>query len=137
VDDVDGSCNVAQQVNVMLVDDLDGSEAAETVSFGLDGRQFCIDLSKDHAAALREALAIYVAAARRDDGRTGRRPSANGSRATGERDRIAAVREWAKAHGHAVSDRGRISKAVMEAYSSRDAAGAGDQPSAKKASRKR
>ena len=54
---------MAQQVSVTLVDDLDGSEAAETVSFGLDGRAYEIDLSVDNAARLRDAIAPFVAAA--------------------------------------------------------------------------
>jgi hypothetical protein len=113
---------VAQHVNVRLVDDLDGSAASETVSFGLDGRQFEIDLSTGNAEQLRDALASFVAAARRGDGNGSRRPRApRGPRqAAGSREDTSAVRDWARTHGHEVSDRGRISKAVMEAYTNRD-----------------
>ena len=113
---------VAKHVNVMLVDDLDGSAAQETVSFGLDGRQYDVDLSAAHAAQLRDALAAFVAVARRGEGRVRRRPATvDGARSDVDRERTAAVREWARAHGHEVSDRGRISKTVMQAYDNREA----------------
>ena len=51
---------MAQKVNIVLVDDIDGSEATETVSFGLDGTTYEIDLNDANAAALRDALATYV-----------------------------------------------------------------------------
>ena len=70
---------MAQQVNVKFVDDLDGSDAAGTVSFGLDGRTYEIDLSDDNAAKLRDSLASFVAAARKRGG--SRRSSATPSRA--------------------------------------------------------
>jgi hypothetical protein len=57
---------MAQQVNVKFVDDLDGSAAAGTVSFALDGRAYEIDLSDDNAAKLRDSLALFVAAARKE-----------------------------------------------------------------------
>ena len=59
---------MAQQVNVKFVDDLDGSDAAGTVSFAIDGRAYEIDLSEDNAARLRESLASFVAAARKSGG---------------------------------------------------------------------
>ena len=124
---------VAKHVNVVLVDDLDGSAAQETVSFGLDGRQYDVDLSAANAAQLRDALAAFVAVARRGSGRVRRRPvSVNGARPGVDRVRTAAVREWARAHGHEVSDRGRISKTVMDAYDNRDASAAAEAAPAKK-----
>jgi Lsr2 len=62
---------MAQRVQVSLVDDLDGGRAAETVMFGLDGMTYQIDLSATNAATLRDALAIYMAAARRPSCRRG------------------------------------------------------------------
>ena len=59
---------MAQQVNVKFVDDLDGSDAASTVSFALDGRAYEVDLSVDNAAKLRDSLALFVAAARKSGG---------------------------------------------------------------------
>lgn len=124
---------VAQHVNVMLVDDLDGSAAEETVSFGLDGRQYDVDLSAANAAQLREALAAFVAVARRGSGRVRQRPAGGGAaRPAVDRERTAAVREWARAHGHEVSDRGRISKSVIEAYDNREAPAAAEAAPAKK-----
>ena len=66
---------MAQKVNIVLIDDIDGSDAVETVTFGLDGTSYEIDLNKKNAAALRDALAGYVGNARKVTGsRRGRRP---------------------------------------------------------------
>ena len=115
---------MAQKVDVKYVDDLDGSDASGTVAFALDGKSYEIDLSDDNAARLRDSLASFVAAARRSGG-TSRR--GRGSRATTEgtpaparadREATAAIRTWARENGHEVSERGRIPKAVVEAYQS-------------------
>jgi hypothetical protein len=125
-------------VNVMLVDDLDGSAAEETVSFGLDGRHYEVDLSAKNAAQLRDALAAFVAVARRGDGRARRGPaSTNGAHSGVDRERTAAVREWARAHGHPVSDRGRIAKTVMQAYDNREVPDTAAKAAPRKKSRKR
>jgi hypothetical protein len=115
---MDGSASVARQVTFTLIDDTDGSPAAETVSFGLDGRQYVIDLSAAHAIQLRDVLASYLPAARRGSGSTSRRRSP--SRPAGNREQTAAIRQWARANGQPVSDRGRISQAVLHAYENRD-----------------
>ena len=109
---------MAQKVVVSLVDDLDGGAGNETVEFGLDGKQYEIDLSDNNAAALRSALAEFVAAARRP---TGRRRSQSRSAVvaapvTADREQNQAIREWARARGMKVSDRGRIPTEVTEAY---------------------
>lgn len=104
---------MAQKVTVSLVDDLDGSEATETVTFGLDGNAYEVDLSEKHAKELREGLAHFVAVARKAGRSAGRRSS--GSRSTGP-SISAQVREWAAQNGHDVPSRGRIPTAVMEAY---------------------
>jgi hypothetical protein len=111
---------VAKQTTVVLVDDLDGSEAAEQVEFAVDGRSYHIDLSAANSAKLREALAPYIAAARRAGGR---RSSGGGSGATPAPSRSAAdraqnqkVREWAIEQGMKISERGRIPSNVIEAY---------------------
>jgi len=115
---------MAQQVNVKFVDDLDGSDAAATVSFGLDGKVYEIDLSDDNAAKLRDSLAVFVGAARRSGGSapadsrrkqkmtasSGRRPQPL------DREQTAAIRAWARQNGHKVSDRGRIPKTVFGAF---------------------
>ena len=108
---------MAQKVQVILVDDLDGGEAEESVSFSLDGVNYEIDLSSANAEALREAIAPWVGHARRISGRATR-----GRAATGGRSRAAAkadlgdVRAWARENGYQVSDRGRVSAEVMAAY---------------------
>lgn len=57
-----------QRIVEQVIDDLDGTildaETGETVPFALDGCAYEIDLSTDHVAALRQALAPYVTAAR-------------------------------------------------------------------------
>jgi nucleoid-associated protein Lsr2 len=104
---------MAQKVHIVLEDDLDGSEASQTVTFGLDGTSFEIDLNDKHAAALRDALATYVAHGRKVGGsRRGRRsstPSAGGSSAK-------EIRDWARSNGHKVPERGRIPGDVREAF---------------------
>lgn len=114
---------MAQKVSVLLVDDVDGGEADETVTFALDGISYEIDLSTNNAAKLREAVARYSGHARRVSssrgGQGGRRrrgesTSDAGSGAAGPD--LAAVRAWARENGHTVSDRGRVSKTVLDAY---------------------
>ena len=118
---------MAQKVVVSLVDDLDSSEADETVEFGLDGATYEIDLSDANAAALRDRLADYVAHARRSGGRRrssspaasssgSRRASGSGGRAAVDREQNQAIREWARKQGMTVSERGRIPSEVSEAY---------------------
>ena len=110
---------MAQKVTVHLVDDIDGSVANTSVEFGLDGVNYTIDLSEDNAGALRDALASYVASARRTGGRkrsggaSGKSPS---TQTAADRDRNQAIREWARQQGTQVSDRGRIPSEVVEAY---------------------
>jgi hypothetical protein len=100
---------MAQKVQTLLIDDLDGGEAEATVRFALDGTDYEIDLSAKHAQALRKALAPYLGAARRASGSVIRRPGRSGRRAAnvGGPDPTA-VREWAKSHGIEVKDRGRV-----------------------------
>jgi hypothetical protein len=97
---------VAQRIQTLFIDDLDGSPAEGTVRFGLDGTDFEIDLSEGHAQALRGALAPYVSAARRGPG--SRRPSRRGRTASTGGPESAEVRDWAKNQGIDVKDRGRI-----------------------------
>lgn len=104
---------MAQKVNIVLIDDIDGSEAAETVRFGLDGTAYEIDLSEDNAAALREALAGYVGAARKVGRSAGK--SRGGAAATAGAS-AKEVRAWAKVNGCDVPDRGRIPAEVSAAY---------------------
>ena len=111
---------MAQQTTVRFVDDLDGSDASGTFDFSLDGRNYQIDLSDENAAKLRDALAPYVDAARKAGGRGRRRAprqtTAAQKPARSTREETAAIRQWAREHGHQVSERGRIPKSVLEAY---------------------
>jgi len=108
---------MAKTTTITLTDDLDGTEATDSVTFGFRGSEYEIDLNTKNAAALEKALSKYLAAARKV-GRgpatkrtAGRRPS----RPSGQED-VAPLREWAKANGYKVGDRGRISAEVRDAY---------------------
>ncbi|ANY07059.1 histone-like nucleoid-structuring protein Lsr2 [Pseudonocardia sp. HH130630-07] len=111
---------MAQIKEIRLVDDLSGDAADETIEFGLDGRNYEIDLSNDNAKQLRDVLADYVAAARRAAGPAARRrggPAAPAARRPSvDREQNQAIREWARKRGMKVSDRGRIPAEVLEAY---------------------
>jgi hypothetical protein len=98
---------MAQKVQTLFVDDLDGGEADGTVRFGLDGAEYEIDLNTEHTKELRDALARYVSAARRA-GSSPRRPARNGRKAEPSAVNSTEVREWAKGQGIDVKDRGRI-----------------------------
>lgn len=108
---------MAQKVQVILVDDVDGGEAEESVSFALDGVNYEIDLSAKNAEALREALAPWVGHARRVGGRS-RPAGGRGGRSGAGRSKadLTDVRNWARENGYQVSDRGRVSAEVMAAY---------------------
>ncbi|HRW19400.1 MAG TPA: Lsr2 family protein [Dermatophilaceae bacterium] len=105
---------MAKRVQVVLTDDIDGTDADETVSFALDGVSYEIDLSSGNADKLRSALAPWVGAAQRTGGRKagGRRAGGRSARRGG----VSAVREWARANGHQINDRGRVPAAIQEAY---------------------
>jgi hypothetical protein len=113
---------MAQVIKVRLVDDIDGSDADESVSFTIDGKSLEIDLSREHAGRLREAFAPYIAAARRGDRQPARRQQRMSTSKAQSQD-TGQIREWAAANGFKVSARGRISAEVMEAYRNR---GTGD-----------
>lgn len=108
---------MAQRTQTILIDDVDGGEGAETVTFALDGVTYEIDLSNANAAALRDAMASWVGHGRRLTGRSSGAGRASGRKAASGND-SAAVREWARSNGHTVSERGRISSVVMNAYAS-------------------
>jgi hypothetical protein len=111
---------VAQKVTVQLVDDLDGSQSNDisTVTFGLDGATYEIDLTKTNADSLRKALEEFIPHARRAGGRV-KRGTASTSRhgsATASHEQAQAIREWARRNGYEVSDRGRIPGSINEAF---------------------
>lgn len=109
---------MAQKVTVQLVDDLDGSAAEDisTVTFGLDGAEYEIDLTTGNADKLRANLADFVGAARRIGGRAKRGAIKGAVTPTANREQTRAVREWARKNGFELSDRGRIPSIVIEAF---------------------
>jgi hypothetical protein len=115
---------MAQKVQVILVDDVDGGEANETVSFALDGVSYEIDVSDANAGKLRDSLAPWVGHARRVGGRSGGSSGGTRARSGGGSGRsrgnskhdLSDVRSWARENGFQVSDRGRVSSEVIAAY---------------------
>lgn len=104
---------MARKTFVELIDDLDGSTAEETVTFSLDGKAYELDLNAENAGRLRGALEEWIKPARRASSVGGSRRRTSGPR-TG-RD-AGPIREWARANGYEVSDRGRIPSEVEDAY---------------------
>src|SRR4051794_21278409 len=112
---------MARKTIILMTDDLDGaSEAAETVRFGLDGREYEIDLNEEHARRVREATAQFIPHARKVGHRRGGRSSSGVPRARAASDDAQddpnAIREWAKGAGYDVSPRGRIAQKIRDAY---------------------
>ena len=105
---------MAQKIHIVLEDDLDGSEATETVTFGLDGTTYEIDLNDANAATLRDALSGYVGHARK----VGRAPGRGRKAAATPTDGASAkeIRDWARSNGYDVPERGRVSADVRDAY---------------------
>ncbi|KRE52960.1 hypothetical protein ASG92_25175 [Arthrobacter sp. Soil736] len=101
---------MARKIVTILYDDLDGSEASETLNFALDGTEFEIDLTEAHASELREALSKYTTVARKTSGGRGRP-----ARKTSGSD-AKAIRMWALDQGLQVNTRGRIQADIVEKY---------------------
>jgi hypothetical protein len=119
---------MVQKIIVRKLDDIDGSEAAETVRFGLDGTDYEIDLSDEHATALRGEVWKYVQAARRL-GRVSPAARRRGAAAPPARpqqasakERNQAIREWARSAGIEVRERGRIPGEIIDKYNRRNSA---------------
>ena len=104
---------MAQKIHIVLEDDLDGSEATETVTFGLDGTTYEIDLNDKNAAKLRDALAGYIGHGRKVGSapRRGRKAAASAGGTSAKE-----IRDWARSNGYEVPDRGRVSADVRAAY---------------------
>src|SRR5512135_2161519 len=108
---------MVQRVITERFDDLDGSPAVETVRFGYAGREYEIDLSEEHAAALDETFATYLGHARRVNGDQPRRKRARKAEESHRSPaELRAIRQWAREQGLQVSDRGRIAAAVIAKY---------------------
>jgi hypothetical protein len=104
---------VAQKVQILLEDDLDGSPATETIPFALDGKAYEIDLNEKNAVKLRTSLQKFVSAAR-----STRQVGASGKKKTVTQLGPSAreIRDWAHSNGHPVPDRGRIPGPVRDAF---------------------
>lgn len=115
---------MAQRVEIVLTDDLDGSEAQETVAFGLDGTAYEIDLTTDNAAALRLGVARFIDAARKT-GRSGGKAASKGQGSGLSKEDRDAVREWSKTKDakkaglEPLGDRGRIPESHLTAWQAR------------------
>lgn len=105
---------MAQKIQTLFIDDIDGGEAEGTVRFGLDGTDYEIDLSARHTEDLHKALANYVAHARKAGG-TARRGTARGGRRPSTVDTVA-IRAWARENGIGIKDRGRVPADVISKY---------------------
>ncbi|MBP5895229.1 histone-like nucleoid-structuring protein Lsr2 [Streptomyces scabiei] len=106
---------MAQQIITKLLDDLDGSEASETIVFGLDGKTYEIDLNEKNAAKLRKALESYVDKGRKTSQARGGKRGVSTQTTTSSGD-TALIRAWAKENGYEVNDRGRVPAEIKEAY---------------------
>jgi hypothetical protein len=117
---------MARKVEVELLDDIDGSEAAETLAFGLDGTNYEIDVNEKHADKLRKSLEKFVLSARRTGrgGVTVSRRRTAGVPARTDRAQNQAIRDWAKRKKIQLSDRGRIPANVVAQYEAEAAASA-------------
>ncbi|WP_329050745.1 Lsr2 family protein [Amycolatopsis sp. NBC_01488] len=128
---------MAQKVLVEMLDDIDGTLAAHTVPFSLDGVMYEIDLSDENAASLREELARYIAAGRRTGGRKVRVATGQATTSSTDRERNQQIRAWANANGYEVSERGRLSSEVIAAYEAAQAAEAEAPAPRKRSPRKK
>ena len=106
---------MAQQTSVILTDDIDGGKAVETVSFGLDGKQYEIDLGAKNAKNLRKAVAAYIDAGRKVTTSRTREATKKAAGPSGGSD-LTAVRAWANENGIPVASRGRIAASIKEQY---------------------
>jgi hypothetical protein len=105
---------MAQKIQTLFIDDIDGGEAEGTVRFGLDGTEYEIDLNSKHSEELHAALANYVAHARKAGGSA--RRAARGRRAAAQTVDTGKVREWAKDNGYDIKERGRVPAEILDKY---------------------
>jgi hypothetical protein len=106
--------DMAQKIQTLFIDDIDGGDAEGTVRFALDGTDYEIDLNNKHTDELHKALDKYIPHARKVGG-TRRAPRGAGRRSTSAVD-THKVREWAKEQGIDIKDRGRVPANVVEQY---------------------
>lgn len=109
---------VAQKVNIVIIDDINGEEGAETISFGLGNQSYEIDLNPENTAALREVLRPYIEAGRKKVSSTRRKGATSSAVPTlsGKRSESDEIRKWAIGKGYTVAGRGRIPAHIKSAY---------------------
>lgn len=111
---------MAQRIQTLFIDDIDGSEAEGTVRFSLDGTTYEIDLNTKHDEELRSALRTYITNARKVTAPRPSLPKGRGGRITGRNrkgyETSMQIRTWARENGHDVNDRGRIPSAIVEEF---------------------
>jgi nucleoid-associated protein Lsr2 len=109
---------VAQKVQTLFIDDIDGGEAEGTVRFALDGTEYEIDLNAQHTEELRSALGKYVTHARKVGAaaRRGGRGAGRGGRGSGSTLNTTEIRNWAREQGYDIKDRGRVPADVVAKY---------------------
>lgn len=105
---------MAHKTIVRLIDDISGGPAEETVTFGVDGQDYVIDLAADRAAKLRAVIGRYAGVARVVKlAPARRRPHI---RTGAGRQRSREIRQWAVERGLLTSGRGRIPEHVAREY---------------------
>jgi len=109
---------MAQKKQVVLTDDIDGSEATQTLTFAFQGVSYEIDLNDDHASALEESFHDWIGSARKVTGSRGAKPrrSSVSAGASGSGRDLNEVRTWLRSNGHKVAERGRVSQTLLEEY---------------------
>jgi hypothetical protein len=109
---------MAQKIQTLFIDDIDGGEAEGTVRFALDGAEYEIDLSAKHSEELRDSLQNFIAHARKVGGsarRGGRNPRRSNAIDT------VAVRTWARENGYDIKERGRVPADLVAKYQAANA----------------
>lgn len=106
--------DMAKKMTVTLIDDLNGGPATETIEFGIDGVTYEVDLNAENAEELRGFLVPYITPARRVGGRK------KSTTSSARRSDLDDIRAWGRANGYRVSDRGRVSADVIDAYDKRN-----------------
>jgi hypothetical protein len=109
---------VAQKIQTLFIDDIDGGAAEGTVRFALDGTDYEIDLNAKHSEELRSALGKYVSHARKVGGsaRRGSRAAGRAGRGTGSALNTTEIRNWAREQGYDIKDRGRVPADLVAKY---------------------
>ena len=109
---------MAQKVQTLFIDDIDGGEAEGTVRFALDGTDYEIDLNAKHTEELRSALGRYVTHARKvgTGARRGGRGAGKGGRGAASALNTTEIRNWAREQGYDIKDRGRVPADVVAKY---------------------